>query len=210
MKTSRESGSHPIDQGGGRINQFDTNVISSSCFPRHTSTERHSLQRGGLAQQIVIHFDTSSSLGKLSNFCYQDFFQAWDFLLWWIHHKRTTYSKKAGLSSPLLGPCSFLKVAERCPVSSTQSVAAHKKILCSDWRSHKTRKRNTFFSQQTNKEDWKAQNYMGSGLKRCFERLQTCGGRTLSTRNLSPRWPAGVSNIISSNINRFKSFLWKY
>ena len=145
MKTSRESGSHPIDQGGGRINQFDTNVILSSCFPRHTSTERHSLRRGAIGQQILIHFDTSSSLGKLSNFCCQDFCQAWDFILWWIHHKRTTYSKKAGLSSPLLGPCSFLKVAERCPVSSTHGVAAHKKNFSARIEGHTNMKEKHFF-----------------------------------------------------------------
>ena len=126
-------------------------------------------------------------------------------LHWWLHLKRAAYlinSKKAGLSSPLLGPCSFLKVAERCRVSSAQSVAAHKKYVSARIEGHTNTKEKHFFSlnmfsQQTNKEDWKAQNYMGSGLKRCFERLQTCGGRTLSTRNLSPRWPAGVSNIIS-------------
>ena len=64
-------------------------------------------------------------------------------------------SKKAVLSSPLLGPCSFLKVAERCRVSSAQSVAAHKKYVSARIEGHTNTKEKHFFQldvQSTNQQ----------------------------------------------------------
>ena len=190
--------SHPIDRGGSRINQFDTNVILSSCFPRHASTERHLLRREGELGEaeiisifnLILCAESTQLNCKISTTSL-----SWELLItiyerkkknplplgWQLPLNRSLSAKVslspscldlAGLRGGGLWPCSFQRLQK-----GARRAAAHKKSFLPILEVARTWNGKHWIiliaNIQRRRFGWMRRRL--SSMWWCFEKLQTCG-----------------------------------